>query len=420
MKISTIAGCCVMTAALALAQASCIWTPPEPDSFLHGRELEKAGRYLEARDYYENMRNPAARDAALHNLRHLYGDILTAMQTSQDDPQSADAYYALARAYYDKMLSIPVESAELMLNLNFATVEYAAAHRQQFQQWAQPAIETAVHLQPAQPDALVLQAKVYEAGNQPERAMAVYRDMIAAQQANAETYYRLAALTFNHGDRAQALDYAREATVRFPDDADSYLMLGRVCAMEEMRAEAIAAFEQGLCLNPFQADGYYRLAHVYLADGNLVDAERVVRLGALQTPEADNVILLLASLEAIMNEKQMTEFMAIYDTVIYDVAAILSSPTATTRDAAPSPALEIQYLRLMIRYLERQRPYTFLCSEEEPHPYFDYQIRLYQSKILEKEALLAEMEAAEAAAETEAAAEDETAGPADVADPAAE
>jgi len=396
----------VLLCTFSLQLSSCIWQPPERNSIMAGRKLEKENKYLQAQAYYENMRSVAARDVSLHNLNHLYGDIIAAMQAQQDAPNSPEAYYELGRAYYDKMLSIPDVAAEISPNMNFETAAYFAEQRKQFQQQAQPALEAATQLQPQQsdviilkadvPNALTLKARVYEAGNTPELAIPIYQEVIAAKEADAESYYRLAALLFNQGNIEQALGYAREAVNLFPDDANAHFVLGKLYAIEDMRTQAIEAFQECVCAAPYYADAYYRLAQVYLTDGNTIDAERVLRLGVLNNPEANRITLAFRSLEAIVNQKQMNEFMAMYDSAISDITSIFTSSAATAQDAAPHPMVENRYFRLLIQYLERQRPYTPPCSEEDSHPYYDRQIRVLQEKIRKNEHLLAEYEEAEA------------------------
>lgn len=392
----------VLLCAFSLTVTSCIMQPPRQDSILEGRKLEEEGQYLEAQSYYQGMRNQEIRDVSLHNLQHLYGDILAAMQARQDAPNSPEAYYALGRAYYEKMLSIPDEALEISPNINFGTAEYFREQRKRLQAQAQPALEAATQLQTHYPDALALKAKVYEAGDAPEQAIPVYQQIISSQSGTAEIYYRLAALLYNRGDVDEAVEYAREATVQFPDDANAYFVLGKLYAVEDMRQESVEAFQHSLCLNAYHPDAYYRLAQVYLTDSNPVDAERVLRLGVLKNPDANKINLLFSSLEDILDEKQINEFMAIYNAVISDIANIMSTDTVTGADVEPDPLVEIRYFQLLIRYLERQRPYTLPCSGEEVHPYFDYQIRIFQEKIARNEKILADLQKA---AESEPAEE---------------
>lgn len=390
----------ILCLAVPLAVSSCIWEPPETDSLLLGRALEAEGQYLEAQTYYEQMTNLAVSNVALHNLHHLYGDILAAMQARQAAPNDPEAYYELGRAYYEKMLTIP-DAVGIAPNINYGIADEFARQRQQLQTQAQPALEAATELQARYPDALALKARVYEASDAPERAIPVYQQIIASDAASPESYYRLAALVFNQGDAAQALQYAREGVARFPDDAAAYFTLGKLYALHEMRSEAIEAFQNSLCRNPANPETYHRLSQLYMADGNVIDAERVLRLGVLHNPEAGTILRQFKTLETIMDEKQKNEFMALYDSAVADVAEILSNPTAQNDE--PNPYIEIRYLRLLIRYLERQRPYNPPCSGQDDHPFFAYQIAVFQNNIREKQHLIAELEALQAAEAAEAA-----------------
>lgn len=383
----------VLFCALSMMLTSCIWQPPERNSILAGRKMEEDGQYLRAQAYYRKMENPSVRDVSLHNLQHLYGDIIAAMQARQEHPNSPEAYYELGRAYYEKMLLIPDADPEIAPNIsNFDTSDYFARQRQQLQANAQPALETATQLRAQYPDALALKAKVYEESDSPEKAIPIYQEIIASQQATAEVYYRLAALFHNRGDVEQALEYAREGTTQFSDDPDAYFVLGKLYAIEDMREEAVEAFQHSLCLDPFDPETYYRLAQVYLTDSNPVDAERVLRLGVVKNPEANKINLLFSSLEEVLDEKQMDEFMEIYESAVSDIVNIMATYALTGKDVEPDPLIEIRYFQLLIRYLERQRPYTLPCSGEEEHPYFDHQIRIFQEKIAHNEKILADFQ----------------------------
>ena len=118
-----------------LVVSSCMERPPTV-TLQRGRELEEQGNYTGALEHYQDMENPGFREICTNNLRYLYGDILDAMLAQQQEPETAEGYFALGNAYYEKARSIP-ESHDISPNMWFDSASYFSEQREQFRTQAQ-------------------------------------------------------------------------------------------------------------------------------------------------------------------------------------------------------------------------------------------------------------------------------------------
>src|SRR5437667_387688 len=82
----------------------------------------------------------------------------------------------------------------------------------------------------------------------PRRALAWLRLGCKFAPSFADTYPALVHLSRALDDRWGAVEAAREATVRFPDHADAWMLLGEALQMVFRQDEALGAFEQALAL----------------------------------------------------------------------------------------------------------------------------------------------------------------------------
>ena len=74
---------------------------------------------------------------------------------------------------------------------------------------------------------------------------------------------RAAQLALQHGERAQALDYARKAVKSAPNDPQLWFLLGYAARLNNQFKESEAAYQHGLSLSPGSLDGTSGLAQDY-------------------------------------------------------------------------------------------------------------------------------------------------------------
>lgn len=82
----------------------------------------------------------------------------------------------------------------------------------------------------------------------PKRALAWLRLGCRFAPSYADTYPALVHLSRVLEDRWGAVDAAREASIRFPDHADAWMLLGDALQMVFRQDDALGAFEQALAL----------------------------------------------------------------------------------------------------------------------------------------------------------------------------
>src|SRR3989441_2383341 len=105
----------------------------------------------------------------------------------------------------------------------------------------------------------------------PQRALAWLRLGCKVAPTFADTYPALVHLSRALEDRWGAVEAAREASVRFPDHADAWMLLGEALQMVFRQDEALGAFEQALALEE-RADAAMAAGMLYQRTGQFADA----------------------------------------------------------------------------------------------------------------------------------------------------
>ena len=105
----------------------------------------------------------------------------------------------------------------------------------------------------------------------PHRALAWLRLGCMFAPNFADTYPALVHLSRVVDDRWGAVEAAREATVRFPDHADAWMLLGDALQMVFRQDEALGAFEQALALEE-RADAAMAAGTLYHRMGRFAEA----------------------------------------------------------------------------------------------------------------------------------------------------
>jgi tetratricopeptide (TPR) repeat protein len=105
----------------------------------------------------------------------------------------------------------------------------------------------------------------------PSRALTWLRLGCSLTPTFAEAYTALVHLSRAREDRWGAVEAAREATVRFPDNPDAWMLLGEALQMVFRQREALGAFEQALALEE-RADAAMAAGELYRRGGQHVEA----------------------------------------------------------------------------------------------------------------------------------------------------
>ncbi|MBD3307514.1 tetratricopeptide repeat protein [candidate division KSB3 bacterium] len=344
---------------------------------LQGRALEEQGEYLEAWEHYGEMDNPGFRQICRDNLRYLYGDILDAMAALQETPESADRYFDLGYAYYEKSLDVPADE-DVTSNMGFDAMTYFAQQHDRFQSDAMTALQSATRLQPDHTDTLFLKALLYEEQDQTDNAILVYQALLELEVDSPMVMYRLGLLLYDQGQPERGLELAHKAVEQYPGQSGTHFALGVLYGKEGNQARALEAFHHALCADPGAIEAYYRIAQFFLQDNNFIDAARVLRLGVQTNPDALQLRLFYNGVRAILDAKEEQEARAIFQQI---EGEILRDAAGAVDITEQTPRLQRRYLRLRLRLIQRQQPYHLPCAPEEPHPYFTVQIKRTQAKI---------------------------------------
>ena len=105
----------------------------------------------------------------------------------------------------------------------------------------------------------------------PARAVSWLRLGCTLTPSFGEPYVAFVHLSRAREDRWGAVDAAREASVRFPDNADAFMLLGEALQMVFRQPEALGAFEQALALEE-RADAALAAGDLYRRAGHYADA----------------------------------------------------------------------------------------------------------------------------------------------------
>ena len=352
----------------------------KPATLQEGRALEEQGDYLGAMANYQKMRNPEFRDECLHNLRHLYGDILDAALAQKETPTSAAANYRLGQAYYAQARTFP-EYADIIPNAGLDTAAFFAEQRARLQAQAQQALAAATQLQADYQDALLLQGNLYADRSEPDQAVTIYQQLVALRTEAPQAYYQLSVLLYARGQTQEGLELAKMAAATYPDNPDAQLVLGILAAQEGEDAQAVAAFQQTLCRDPRRAEVYDRIAQIYLRQNDFIDAERVFRLGVTNNPAARKLAIFYSALKSILDAQEQAEMQTVYKQIAQETGTAQTPTEAALKAKNLSPALQRLNLGLRLKLLKRQQPYALACAGAAEKSYFTTEIARIQEKI---------------------------------------
>lgn len=117
---------------------------------------------------------------------------------------------------------------------------------------------------PQPSDALLQQAQEALALRQPEKALQLADEMLAADAKNYIAYVLQGRSYASLGKKEQAVKALQQAIKLNPDAPESYLYLGHLYKTEKKYDEALKDYGQALALNPGMAAAYYHRGDIYL------------------------------------------------------------------------------------------------------------------------------------------------------------
>jgi tetratricopeptide (TPR) repeat protein len=163
-----------------------------------------------------------------------------------------------------------------------------------------------------------------------------------------------------------------------PDNAEAHFTLGNIHAEQGSETLAIEEFHQTLCLDPHHIEAYYSIVRFFLAQNNLIDSERVMKLGVSHNPDSLAMGLFYNSLKSVLDKQEQESVLKI----IQQLEEGFNPDNVQQIDISQqNMATQLRYFDLRLKLLQRQRPYLLSCSEIEENPFFERQIGQTQAKI---------------------------------------
>jgi tetratricopeptide (TPR) repeat protein len=107
---------------------------------------------------------------------------------------------------------------------------------------------------------------------------------------------RAAELALQHGDRTQALDYARRAAQAAPSNPQLWFLLGYAARLNSRFQESADSYNKGLRISPGSLEGQSGLAQTYSMMGRSDEAERILKQVIAADPGRKDDTLLLGDL----------------------------------------------------------------------------------------------------------------------------
>ena len=376
---------------------------------LQGRALEKEGEYLAALDHYKKMKNDDFRQDNIQNLYYLYGDILEAMQAINSGDPSAEQYYQLGEAYHEKAQSVP-DMAAIEPNRELDLDNYFKQQREQFQGKALTALNIATDMQPSHLEALWIEGQLHEERGETDLAILAYQKMLQSdsrsvgilskseadlanvaseesgiRQRQSKAMARLGRLIYEQGEHENGMALVKQAIFLEPQNTEAYFSLGELYARQGDSPHAIMQYEAALCTDPAYLEAYYRIARIYLLRSEAIEAERVLKLGRLNNPDASHLGLFHSALKETLDRQEQDKAQQIIQQLEGDLG---SDDLGKLDVSGQSYRVQLLYYNLRLQLLQRQRPYWLACGSIEEHPYFITQINRTQAKINSIEKIL--------------------------------
>ncbi|TFW19284.1 XrtA/PEP-CTERM system TPR-repeat protein PrsT [Duganella callida] len=160
--------------------------------------------------------------------------------------------------------------------------------------------ESAAALTRPTPGLLVARGDAFFALNQPDQALAAYRQALAAQAGSAGGLIGLARHAVINNDLSGAMAYLEQAQQANPQDPDVWYYKGTVLAYQGKRQDAVAAYAQVLALQPDNVRAMVERAHLHIDAGDFAAAKVDVDAARKIAPSA----VLVMYTQALLDFKQ--------------------------------------------------------------------------------------------------------------------
>jgi predicted AlkP superfamily phosphohydrolase/phosphomutase/Tfp pilus assembly protein PilF len=147
---------------------------------------------------------------------------------------------------------------------------------------AQKEVDAALKLVPDYVPALMTQASLYQATQQPDRALGVYRRLVEARQAEAGVLSTMADLFVKSGRTQEGIDYFEALRARAPGAGEVALALAKLWESKGDLPRAEALYREALGSSLASAEPASRLYEILKKRGEEVSLEPVVRAALRQ------------------------------------------------------------------------------------------------------------------------------------------
>ena len=140
--------------------------------------------------------------------------------------------------------------------------------------------------------ALMALEKIYTQRAEHDRAIEVLQKLAELRPARSKEYFqRIAELSLKNYEDAQAVEYAKLALDKNPDDAQAHARLGDVYARMQRYDEAIGQLREAIDLDPRAFDIHLALADLLMERGQEQEAFELYRLVASKSLDEAQVML---------------------------------------------------------------------------------------------------------------------------------
>lgn len=163
---------------------------------------------------------------------------------------------------------------------------------------------------------------------------------------------RAAQLAIQHGDKAQAVDYAQRAAQAAPNDPQLWFLLGYAARIASRYQLSLNAYNRGLRLSPGSLDGLSGVAQDYSLMGRTTEAETLLKKIIATDPRRHNDVLLLG--EVYMRTKD-------YDNAI----DWLNQAERMQPDASSELLLALSYEQL--KQMDKAQHYLNMAKRRAPN-----------------------------------------------------
>jgi len=206
------------------------------------------------------------------------------------------------KSYFEQAVAIDPDYADAWAGISFIHVLLSAYMLEPFPEaidQATAAAERALRLDPRSGFSHAAAASVFRNKMDFARAESEYREAIALNPGDAETYDQYAQMLSAVGAIEQAIDVARKSVALNPLAAHPRYTLGYVLEYGHQHAEAQAELRRGLELSPAISINRMELALAFIGSGQFAEAEEQARIGARENNEDPELIA--AIIRAIAN-----------------------------------------------------------------------------------------------------------------------